>query len=454
MNARSKYSLILISVFVATAQWAYGAQPPDVVASDGNGNTAMGSSALAFLTFGFGNTGSGVLALENITSGSYNTASGAYALQNNATGDYNTATGESALGGNTSGTSNTAAGESALVTNSTGSYNTAAGGSALRYNTTGNFNDANGYKALYSNSTGTKGVAVGGYALYLNTTGNYNNGLGYGALYSNTTGSNNSGIGSSALYYNATGINNSAFGNFALYSNTTGGYNNAQGYGALIHNTTGTYNASMGVYSLYTNTVGNNNVAMGQLAGYYVTGSNNIDIGNKGMGVDNGVVRIGTAGVQTATFIAGVSGVNVTGGATVVVNASGQLGVVSSSRRYKEYPLDGDVSARLLELRPVTFRYRKADENGSKPEQYGLIAEEVAKVMPELVVYNNEGQPETVAYQTLAPLLLNELQREHKVVLAQAQQLAAMKSAITEVNELRTEMLNVHRSIEQLTAAH
>jgi trimeric autotransporter adhesin len=137
----------------------------------------------------------------------------------------------------------------------------------------------------------------------------------------------------------------------------------------------------------------------------------------------------------------------------VVVNASGQLGVKSFSRRYKEdIRSRGDVSDRLLKLRPVPNRYKKADENGQKPEQYGLVAEEAAQVMPELVVYNQKGQPETVAYQTLAPLLVNALQGEHKVVAAQAQELAAMKSQIVDVNELRAELARLRQSIAGLTA--
>jgi trimeric autotransporter adhesin len=200
----------------------------------------------------------------------------------------------------------------------------------------------------------------------------------------------------------------------------------------------------MGVKALFSNTTGSNNIALGQLAGYYLTtGSNNIQIGHKGKAADNAIIRIGTPGTQTVTYVAGVSGVNVTGGAQVVVNSSGQLGVVSSSIRYKQdvRPM-GDVSDRLLKLRPVTFRYKKADENGQKPEQYGLIAEEVAKVMPDLVVYNQQGQPETVAYQTLAPLLVNELQREHARAEKQADALKAMQK---ELSALKAEIADLHR---------
>jgi trimeric autotransporter adhesin len=351
-----------------------------------------------------------------------------------ATAQDNTAVGAGALVSNTVGVGNEAFGGNALYRNTVGNENVADGYAALSYNTVGSYNIAIGSYALLLNTTGNYNAASGYKALYFNTTGNYNNAVGYTALENNTTGAYNSGIGAAALYLNTTGAYNSAAGDFALYNNSTGGYNNAQGYGALIHNTTGFYNAAMGVYALYSNTVGNNNLAMGQLAGYYITGSNNIDIGSKGSGVDNAVIRIGTPGVQTTSYIAGVSGVNVTGGATVVVNASGQLGVMSSSRRYKEDIRSmGDVSGRLLKLRPVTFRYKKADDNGQKPEQYGLIAEEVAQVMPELVVYNNKGQPETVAYQTLAPLLLNELQREHR-------QVAALKAEVSELRRVTTQL--------------
>jgi hypothetical protein len=347
-----------------------------------------------------------------------NTWYGAGALVSNTTGVGNEAFGANALYRNTTGSENIANGYATLAYNTLGSYNTATGSYSLLLNTTGNYNTASGYKALYYNATGA-----------------LNNAVGYTALENNSTGSYNNGIGAGALYYNTTGNYNSASGDYGLYLNTTGGYNNASGYGALYHNTTGTYNAGMGVYALFSNSVGSNNVAMGQLAGYYVTGSNNIEIGNKGAAADNAVMRFGTPGIQKATYIAGVSGVNVTGGATVVINSSGQLGVMSSSRRYKEDIRSmGDASDRLLKLRPVAFRYKQPDENGQKPEQYGLIAEEVAKVMPELVVYNQKGQPETVAYQTLAPLLLNELQREHR-------QVASLQAEVAELRSLTTQLV-------------
>jgi hypothetical protein len=174
------------------------------------------------------------------------------------------------------------------------------------------------------------------------------------------------------------------------------------------------------------------------------------------------VIKIGTAGTHTSTYIAGINGLQTLASPLqVVIDATtGQLGTISSSRRYKEdiQPM-GDASDRLLQLRPVTFRYRKPNANGEKPVQYGLIAEEVAEVLPELVVTNKEGQPETVAYQTLPMLLLNELQKEHAkveetrtLVREQAEQLAALKAQVTEVDSLRAEVAELRRLTERLAA--
>jgi Chaperone of endosialidase len=260
----------------------------------------------------------------------------------------------------------------------------------------------------------TGNTAFGTSALFSNTTGSNNSAFGEGALASNTTGNNNTASGFNALLFNIAGANNTASGYQALLSNTNGNDNTASGYQALYSNAVGIENIAVGNFALHQS-IGNNNIAIGYESGYWPTGSNNIHIGNPGITNDNNVIKIGKQSVHKFTYIAGISGVNVTGGAAVFVNKQGQLGVELSSLRYKEDVHSmGTESARLLKLRPVTFRYKQPDENGSKPEQYGLIAEEVAKVMPELVIYNNKGQPETVAYQTLAPLLLNELQKEHE----------------------------------------
>jgi trimeric autotransporter adhesin len=417
-------------------------------------NTLFGTGALASNTTGYYDTAFGDDALNLNTTGYDNAADGAFALNFNTTGHDNTGIGYGALYNNATGDYNSGVGSYVLENNTTGANNTALGYGASFYNSTGSDNTTVGYAALNSGTTGFRNDAIGSQALLANTTGSYNNAIGFSALTNNSTGMYNTGVGTDALYSNTTGNYNSASGNYGLYDNTTGGYNNASGYGALYHNTTGAYNAGMGVYALFSNAVGSNNIAIGQLAGYYVTGSNNIDIGNKGTAADSAVIRFGVQGTQQATYIAGVSGVNVTGGATVVVNSQGQLGVVSSSRRYKEDIRSmGDASDRLLALRPVTFRYKKADENGQKPEQYGLIAEEVAKVMPELVVYNQKGQPETVAYQTLAPLLLNELKREHEHVVSltrrvesQGELLHSMTAQLAELESLKSELADFRRA--------
>jgi hypothetical protein len=260
-----------------------------------------------------------------------------------------------------------------------------------------------------------------------NTTGSVNSAFGQNALEFNTTGSWNNAFGESALNSNTTGSSNNAFGLMALNSNTTGSNNTAFGEKALQTNS-GSGNTALGLRAFDSKTEGDYNVAIGFYAGTALqSGSNNVYVSTAGGATsENGVIRIGTAGIQTQTYIAGITGVT-TGGtaAAVVIDSNGQLGTVSSSRRYKEdiQPM-ANASERLLKLRPVTFRYKKPNAEGEKPVQYGLIAEEVAEVFPELVVYNKEGKPETVAYHLLASLLLNELQKEHSQVLNDHEQLA------------------------------
>src|SRR5208282_4747009 len=154
---------------------------------------------------------------------------------------------------------------------------------------------------------------------------------------------------------------------------------------------------------------GSNNVSLGYLAGSNLTtGSNNIDIGNAGAGAESNTIRIGTQGTQTATYAAGISGVGVTG-AAVEVSSTGQLGIVMSSARYKHDIHDmGGKSSAVLKLRPVTFRYNNDPANTL---QYGLVAEEVAKIYPELVTYGPDGKVMTVRYSMLSAMLLNELQK-------------------------------------------
>jgi hypothetical protein len=240
---------------------------------------------------------------------------------------------------------------------------------------------------------------------------------------------------------------------------------------SLGDNTTGSDNVAVGLGALAQNTTGSNNVGVGYQGGESLTtGSNNIDIGAAGVAGESDIIRIGTTGTQTKTFIAGVDGVT-TGlpGAAVLVDANGQLGTVSSSRRYKEdiQPM-ADASERLLKLRPVKFRYKKSDAKGEKPIQYGLIAEEVAEVFPELVVPNLKGDPETVAYHILPALLLNEYQKEHEQLKAEHEvnqeqsarlvllqnQIDAQSAQLAEVGSLKAKLANLERLTETLAAAN
>ncbi len=304
--------------------------------------------------------------------------------------------------------------------------------------TNGATNAANvglGYGVLYSNTTGGYNLATGGYALYANTTGHSNTANGYVTLFSNTTGGYNTANGVQALYSNATGNNNTANGFKALHSNRTGSFNTANGVQALYSNATGDYN-----------------LAFGYEAGYnLMTGSHNIDIGNKGLAAESGTIRIGTKGTHTATLIAGINGVTSSSGVAVFINSTGQLGTLTSSRRFKkDVKTMGTVSEKLLQLRPVTFRYKSADETGAHPIQYGLIAEEVAKVAPDLVQYDKAGKPFTVRYHLLTPMLLNELQKERASRKAES---IALNTKVVNLSQAhKAEVTSLKAQVSTLTA--
>jgi hypothetical protein len=333
----------------------------------------------------------------------------------------NTAIGLGVLQNNTIGSINTATGAAALLDNTTGFQNTASGASALQFNTTGSNNTASGTFALQNNTTGTTNTANGAYAMQNNTTGSYNTASGASTLTNNATGGSNAATGVGALYFNTTGNQNTASGTSALQNNTTGSYNTASGEAALVNNTTGS-----------------NNIAIGQGAAANVSGgnSNNIHMGSQGSGVDSGAIRIGTPGTQTSFFAAGVRGVTTANNDAIpiVIDSAGQLGTVSSSRRFKQDIQDmGDASRGLMRLRPVTFRYQKPFSDGSQPIQYGLIAEEVAEVYPDLVAHSADGQIETVKYQVLSTMLLNEVQRQRREIealKAQLNRLSVMESRL------------------------
>lgn len=296
---------------------------------------------------------------------------------------------------------------------------------------TGNRNTALGEYALSSNTSGSENTAVGSDTLSANTNGNSNTAVGAFALISNTTGQVNTAVGSGALPSNTSGVANSGFGVNALNSTTTGGHNTGLGYQALFANVLGSNNTGVGANAL-GNATGSNNIGLGRLAGTNITsGTNNIHIGNNAPGNESNTIRIGNT--QTATYVAGVNGATASSGVQVFVDAAGKLGTVTSSKRFKEHVRDmGEASDALMLLRPVTFHYKAPYDDGSRLLQYGLIAEEVAKVAPDLVQYDLTGNPFTVRYHALNAMLLNELQKQHAKVEEQAAELARQKAQIEE----------------------
>ena len=401
----------------------------------GNNNMANGYAALYSNTTGNNNTANGVLALYNSTTGIQNTANGAFALFSNTNGNYNTADGSQALYRNTTGVNNMASGAFALSANITGNNNTANGYAALYNNTMGNKNTANGVDALYNNTTGDNNTANGGFALFSNTTGNYNSAFGFQALFSNTTGPFNNAFGNGALSSNTTGDRNTAMGDGALIVNSTGASNTAVGVSALRNNNA-SRNTAVGHDALVNNN-GTGNIALGYQAGHNLTtGSNNIDIGAPGVAGDDATIRIGGpcflgVCVQTSAFIAGVWGATTVGSAIpVLIDGNGQLGTISSSRRFKkEIKAMDQTSEAILALKPVTFHYKS--DTKSTP-QFGLIAEEVADVNPDLVVRDAKGEIYTVRYDAVNAMLLNEFLKEHRTVQELKSTVARQEAIITQ----------------------
>ncbi len=367
--------------------------------------------------------------------GSLNTGIGIDALQFDTTGTANTALGEQALQYNTGGSYNTAIGFQALVNNTNGGYNTALGALALGFNTNGNNNTAIGYGALVENRIGNDNTASGYQTLNFNTTGDYNTANGFEALYNNTNGNENVASGYRALYNNLGGSYNTAYGDSALFFNTTGNYNIANGYLALLHCTTGSGNTANGVNALLNCANGTNNTALGYSAGAALTtGNNNIDIGHPGVAGDNNTIRIGAG--ASSTFISGIAGVTIGSGAPVYVNSSGQLGTITSSERFKQdIHSMGAASDLLLALRPVTFRYKpELDPNGTP--QFGLIAEEVSQVDPDLVVRDDKNRIYTVRYEAVNAMLLNEFLKEHRTVEAQSAEIQQLQQRLDKLEQL------------------
>jgi hypothetical protein len=309
-----------------------------------------------------------------------------------------------------------------------GKSNVFVGYNAGYNNSTGSNNTFSGIVAGYSNTAGVHNTFFGGGAGYNNTTGSYNTFSGDAAGYNNTTGHNDVFAGIDAGVNNASGNYNVFFGGGAGASNTTGSSNTFAGDAAGFNSSTATLNAFYGDQAGFQNTTGSYNTFAGPQAGYNnTTGNSDVYIANygPGLGMENNTIRIGNQGTgvsqQNATFIAGIAGATVTGVAVHVNTSTGQLGVVSSSRRFKEQIRDmGDSTNGLMKLRPVTFFYKPEYDKGECTLQYGLIAEEVAEVYPELVAYEPDGKPYTVKYQYLTTMLLNEMQKRYHRAEAEA----------------------------------
>ena len=349
--------------------------------------------------------------------------------------NFTTAEGQKALFNLTTGAANTAVGWFSLFSDTTGSFNTGAGAGALLFNTADN-NTAFGAAALLFNTSSTNNTAVGTAAL-LNNIGFQNTANGAFALSTNTGGVANTANGAFALFSNTGGQSNSATGDHALFSNTTANNNTAVGESALANNTTGAGNTAVGGTALSNSISGNGNIALGNNAGAnVVTASDVTCIGSVGADVSN------------SCFISRIFGATSTNGTAVFVNTDGRLGTVTSSKRFKEdiKPMD-KASEALFALKPVAFRYkREIDPVGRS--QFGLLAEEVAKINPELVVRDKEGKPYSVRYEAVNAMLLNEFLKEHHIVEEQKATIAELKST---VKKQQTTNAQQQKQIDALT---
>ena len=308
-------------------------------------------------------------------------------------------------------------------------------GSTTVLNSDGGLNFFAGLSAGNLTTVGGANTAVGSSALTSDTSGSYNTAIGFVALVSNLYGSWNTASGFQALLDNTTGSHNTANGADALAINTSGELNTATGYGAIFFNTNGSSNTASGAYSLYRNTNGSGNIAIGARAGFNTFGDNNILVGNEGASDDNGTIRLGTTGTHTNTFIAGISAATAASGVAVYVNSDGRLGTLTSSARFKEdiQSMD-DASSALYSLRPVTFHYKPELDPQAIP-QFGLVAEEVEKVNPDLVARDDKNQVYTVRYEAVNAMLLNEFLKEHRKVEEQNTEIQTLKERLEKLEQ-------------------
>jgi hypothetical protein len=344
---------------------------------------------------------------------------------------------------------NTAEGQNALFSLTSGGYNTAVGFLSLTANTTNSFNTALGAGTLLSNAADYN-TAIGAGALLSNDIGNNNTAAGAFALFSNNTGTANTATGQTALFSNTTGFGNTAIGVEALKNNTTTNFNTAIGLDALLLNADGHDNTAVGVVALALNTSGNLNTAVGDTAGSSLTtGSFNICIGASVTGVagESNTIRIGDNLPETpgasACYIGGIAGqtVDPSGAGTVYIDNAGKLGVFLSSQRFKRdvRPME-NASEAILSLKPVTFHYKN---DGKNTPCFGLVAEQVAEVNPDLVVRNQNGELLTVRYEAVNAMLLNEFLKEYKRVEAQESKIEKQEATIAQLKNV-IETIVVH----------
>jgi hypothetical protein len=435
-------SLIIVPLLTcfSLSPTAHAVNPPPDGGYPG-GNTAEGTDALLNLAIGVWNTALGAQALNHDTAGHQNTATGYQSLFSNTIGGQNTASGARSLFNNLDGHENTATGYQSLFSNTIGGQNTATGTLSLFSNVNGSGNTADGYQALARN-IGHFNTAVGAQALQRSTIGVTNTAIGAGALTHNTTGSENTAIGGIALEDNTIGSGNTAIGQVACDNNRTGGENTAIGHLALYFNTSGSYNTAVGTGALGFDT-GSGNIVLGYSAGQnLIDGNDNIYISNPGVLAEDTTIRIGNVvawtdvfavphPAHTATYIAGISGTAVVGDA-VVVDGNGQLGTATSAARFKKEikPMD-KASEAILALKPVSFQY-KSDSKGTP--QFGLIAEEVAKVNPDLVVRDRKGEIYSVRYEAVNAMLLNEFLKARRQIDVQQKQIEALTAGLQKVS--------------------
>ena len=340
-----------------------------------------------------------------------------------------------------------------------------------------NFTTAEGEKALFSLSTGAGNTGLGWHSLFLDATGSFNTAVGVGTLVLNTA-DQNTAIGVGALLSNTTGPINTANGALALFHNTTGNANTAIGYQALFNNTNAGVNTAVGSQALESNMVGNQNTAIGEGAlassinslntavgaGALAlsTGGGNTALGESAGGnvnTANNVIAIGTLGadVSNSCFIGNIRGTTTTqnDAIPVLIDSAGQLGTASSSRRYKRdiKPMD-KASECLLGLKPVSFRYKVHKDI---TPQFGLIAEQVAEVNPDLVIYDADGKPYTVRYDAVNAMLLNEFLKEHKAFVEEQRKVQEQGAMITrqqqQIEALTAGLQKVNAQLEVRKAA-